>query len=206
MDITWLCVVLFVAVVIAVVLLVFTCVNCRKKGPMASITQTASDAYVPSPHFRVIHPFVAQPTTDPNSLRPPVSHPSPFPNRADGGTVWQPSPYHPSETESNPSYENPGPESLESDADEAGSGYIIVIPEGQDPVTNRSGASTPSSDVQNDHDYVNIAKEASTDYLNVDSMYNQRPTSATTATTDSDDDDDDDETGNYVNQQPMIHS
>ncbi|XP_051797381.1 uncharacterized protein LOC110966428 isoform X2 [Acanthochromis polyacanthus] len=205
MDVTWLCVALSVAVVIAVVLLVVTCVDCRKKGPMASITQTASEEYVPSPHFRVIHP--SQPTTDLNSLRPPVSHPSPFPNRP-GETVWQPSPYPPSETESNPSYENPGPESLESEADEAGSGYIIVIPEGQNPVTNRSGASTPSSDVQNDHDYVNIeiSKEALTDYLNVDPLYNQRPTSATTATSDSDDDDDDDEIGNYVNQQPMIHS
>lgn len=114
--------------------------------------------------------------------------------------MWQSPPYPPSETESNPSYENPGPESLESDADDAASGYIIVIPEGQAPVTNQSGTSTPSSaqDDQNDPDYVNIEREILTDYLNVDPMNSQRPISATTVTTDSDSDDD--ETGPYVNQ------
>ncbi|KAG8006582.1 hypothetical protein GBF38_021042 [Nibea albiflora] len=49
--------------------------------------------------------------------------------------------YTATETDSNPSYENPVV--VESDNDDPG--YIIVLPEGATPVTNQSRASTPSS-------------------------------------------------------------
>ncbi|XP_037333195.2 linker for activation of T-cells family member 1 isoform X1 [Pungitius pungitius] len=93
--------------------------------------------------------------------------------------------FTPTETESNPSYENPadadGPDYInaESDADDAG--YILVLPEEQTGRTNGSRASTPSSDVQ--HDYENV------------------PEKKFEVEVEDDEDDDDEDEGNYVNVQ-----
>ncbi|XP_008293173.1 WASH complex subunit CCDC53 homolog isoform X2 [Stegastes partitus] len=224
MDASWLCALVSVAIFIAVVLLAVTCLDCRNKNPLASIRETASEEYVSPSSFIVIHPYAAQPVTDLTSIRLPSNHLSPSPNPAQ----WRPRPHPPSEIESTPSYENPGIESepLESDADDAGSGYIIVLPEGQ--------PSTPSSDVP--HDYENVsppgsrAESENDDYQNVTPLpckesdlhwhlasigpsvpmsVPMSPISDSDSNNDSDnddddEDDDDDESGNYVNQQPMI--
>ncbi|KAG8006592.1 hypothetical protein GBF38_021055 [Nibea albiflora] len=80
--------------------------------------------------------------------------------------------YTATETDSNPSYENPVV--VESDNDDPG--YIIVLPEGATPVTNQSRASTPSSDVL--HDYENVPEkkgdgaDSRGEYLNVENFHN----------------------------------
>ncbi|KAI3359821.1 hypothetical protein L3Q82_013827, partial [Scortum barcoo] len=127
-------------------------------------------------------------------LRPVLSSPSAGP-----GTQRRRRSVTPTETESNPSYENPaGSDYPESDADEPG--YIIVLPDGEAPPTNPSRASTPSSDVL--HDYENVPdKKEDRDYLNVELLHFQRSTPDLSAQSDSDDDDDEDDDANYVNIQ-----
>ncbi|XP_030264030.1 uncharacterized protein LOC115575819 [Sparus aurata] len=206
MAITWLVVVMAVAVFVSMVLLAVVCVRCRTDGPLVSIRQATEE----STEFRVIHP--AQPTIGRNSVHPSSNLLSPYSPSVDLGTQRKHRSFT-TETESNPSYENPadGPDYInESDGDE--SGYIVVLPEGDAP-PDQSRPSTPSSD--NLHDYENIpTKEdaASTnkssvspsptrlsedgddddrEYLNVEPLHSQNPS------TDSDTEDDDE--GNYVN-------
>ncbi|XP_044188295.1 uncharacterized protein LOC122967626 isoform X1 [Thunnus albacares] len=216
MAITWYFLVLVVAIFISLIVLVIVCLDCRNQGPLVSIRQaSASEIYMPSNEFRVIHP--AQPTTDLSSMRSPPILLSPFPHSSDPGTRRYPS-ITPTETESNPSYENSpdGPDYVNPES-YTDTDYIIVLPDGEAPLTNQSRASTPSSDTQ--HDYENINKEEDRDYLNVEPLHNlvvrhasneSKRTSMSiaeyaeeSAQSDSDDDDDD---GNYVNQPPMIHS
>ncbi|XP_070779998.1 linker for activation of T-cells family member 1 [Enoplosus armatus] len=192
MDASWLLWVLAAAILVSMVLLAVVCLHCRNKGPLASIRQgNASEDYMPSTDFRVIHP--SQPTNDLSSISPsnllPPEHRS----------------FTPSETESNPSYENPavGPDYINADSDVDDPGYIIVLP-GEASLTNQSRASTPSSDVR--HDYVNVPeKKEDREYLNVDPLHFERSTPELSAQSDSDDDDDedddDDDEGNYVNVQ-----
>ncbi|KAE8282706.1 hypothetical protein D5F01_LYC18095 [Larimichthys crocea] len=204
MAIPWLLVVMAAAVFVSMVLLVAVCLNCRDKGPLVSIRQT--NASEEPSGFRVIHP--TQPINDRNSIHPAAHLLSPF---SDAGTQRH-STYTATETDSNPSYENPVV--VESDNDDPG--YIIVLPEGATPVTNQSRASTPSSDVL--HDYENVPEKKTDsrgEYLNVENFHSEawspslsRPlfgceSSAQSKSSDDDDDDDDDgdsdSEGNYVN-------
>ncbi|XP_038151228.1 uncharacterized protein LOC119790014 isoform X2 [Cyprinodon tularosa] len=168
MDASWLTLLIMAAVFIATVLLAVVCLDCGNKSP-ASISQTdPTEEYVPS-GFRVIHP--AQSVTNHVPIHSPSSL-MPHPNAADRGSERRLRPYTPTETESNPSYEN-GPDCQDSDAED--NGYIKVLPE-----TDQSRASTPSSD---NHNYVNVEEaiikpepepesdpESEPNYLNLNEM------------------------------------
>ncbi|XP_047212098.1 linker for activation of T-cells family member 1-like isoform X2 [Girardinichthys multiradiatus] len=193
MEISGLTLLLSATVFIATILLAIICLDCRNKSPLASISQTpASDEYVTS-GFSVIHP--CHPRPEPNAIHSP-SNLMPHPNSADRGSERRLRPYTPTETESNPSYENqvPGTDFPDSDAED--NGYIKVLPE-----TEPSRASTPSSD----NHYVNVEEakpdsdsDSDPDYLNVDKIH--QPCSTPDLSSQSEDDD------NYVNQPPMIPS
>ncbi|XP_042360521.1 uncharacterized protein LOC121956399 isoform X2 [Plectropomus leopardus] len=196
MAVSWLVWFFATAIFVSMVLLAGICLHCRNEGPLVSIRQiNASEEYMPSTQFRIIHP--SQPSTDLNSIHLPSNLLSPFSPSADPLTHRRQRSFTPTETESNPSYENPvdGPNFTESDAEDPG--YIIVLPEGETPQTNQSRASTPSSDVQHDYENVPEKKEErgeERDYLNVEPRNFQRSTPDVSAQSDSDDDE-----GNYVN-------
>ncbi|XP_007573955.1 linker for activation of T-cells family member 1-like isoform X2 [Poecilia formosa] len=150
MDVSWLSLLMMVAVFAASVLLAAVCLDCGNKSPLASISQTAaSEEYVPS-GFIVVHPCAGQARLDQNLVHSPSTlKPHPIPAGRGSGQPLRP--YTPTETESNPSYENPAPGTDFPDSDAEGNGYIEVIPE-----TEPSRASTPSLDSA---DYVNLEDE-----------------------------------------------
>ncbi|XP_026019683.1 linker for activation of T-cells family member 1 isoform X5 [Astatotilapia calliptera] len=180
MDFSWFLLLVSAAVFVSIVLLAVICLDCRNKGPLRSIQQTASEEYT-SPEFRVIHAAplsmptsrslasgsisVAQPTLPPNPVI--ITTPPPDPHlRLPFSTKPEHRPYTPTETESNPSYENPEPEKDVDDHDN----YIEVLPDNPEeskgvPADIESRASTPSSD----HNYVNLDEEDDDDepYENV---------------------------------------
>ncbi|XP_005948076.1 uncharacterized protein LOC102306904 isoform X6 [Haplochromis burtoni] len=180
MDFSWFLLLVSAAVFVSIVLLAVICLDCRNKGPLRSIQQTASEEYT-SPEFRVIHAAplsmptsrslasgsisVAQPTLPPNPVI--ITTPPPDPHlRLPFSTKPEHRPYTPTETESNPSYENPEPEKDVDDHDN----YIEVLPDNPEeskgvPADIESRASTPSSD----HNYVNLDEEEDDDepYENV---------------------------------------
>ncbi|XP_051905840.1 uncharacterized protein LOC127590358 isoform X6 [Hippocampus zosterae] len=95
--------------------------------------------------------------------------------------------------------------------------YILVLPDNEAPATNRSGASTPSSDEP--HDYENVPKKHTErsptddrDYLNVVAlpeaggtpMLSQRDDDDDNNNDNEDDSDSDDGQGNYVNQPSVM--
>ncbi|XP_069381628.1 uncharacterized protein [Paralichthys olivaceus] len=229
MDPSWPLVVLSAAVSVSVVVVTLVCVNCWRRRPLVSIRQThASEDYMPSTEFRVIHPL--QPPIDLNSIRSaPFLLSPPRVLSSSDGTQRSHRSFTATDTESNPSYENPtegaeyvNPDAHLPDSDVEDPGYIIVIPD-REPSINQSRASTPSSDVRND--YVNLGDEEQEkqeeqaeeeheeqeeeeeeqeeqDYMNVHS----KKTSAhsdTDTDDETDDDDYDDYEGNYVNQPPV---
>ncbi|XP_028268197.1 uncharacterized protein LOC114440105 isoform X3 [Parambassis ranga] len=219
MEASWLPVLVSAAVLLAIILLAAVCLDCGNKGPMASIRQASGD-YMPSTDFRIIHS--SHTTTTLNSIHSPSHLLSPYPTSVDAGIQRHRS-FTPTETESNPSYENPGigPESLDSDCEDPG--YIVVLADGQDPPPNASRASTPSSDAN--HEYVNVKTPSTstiedTDYQNVEPLHElntipryENPDigsgvppaviPALLAHCDSNEDESsDDDEGNYVNQ-PM---
>ncbi|CAI5676536.1 pollen-specific leucine-rich repeat extensin-like protein 2 isoform X4 [Oreochromis niloticus] len=175
MDFSWFLLLVSAAVFVSIVLLAVICLDCRNKGPLRSIQQTASEDYT-SPEFRVIHPAplsmptsrslasgsisVAQPTLPPNPII--ITTPPPDPHlRPPFSTKPEQRPYTPTETESNPSYENPEPE---KDVDDPADNYIEVLPDNPEeskglPADIESRASTPSSD----HNYVNLDEEEDDD-------------------------------------------
>ncbi|XP_047212100.1 linker for activation of T-cells family member 1-like isoform X4 [Girardinichthys multiradiatus] len=183
MEISGLTLLLSATVFIATILLAIICLDCRNKSPLASISQTpASDEYVTSSGFSVIHP--CHPRPEPNAIHSP-SNLMPHPNSADRGSERRLRPYTPTET---------GTDFPDSDAED--NGYIKVLPE-----TEPSRASTPSSD----NHYVNVEEakpdsdsDSDPDYLNVDKIH--QPCSTPDLSSQSEDDD------NYVNQPPMIPS
>ncbi|XP_039887774.1 uncharacterized protein LOC120733553 isoform X5 [Simochromis diagramma] len=170
MDFSWFLLLVSAAVFVSIVLLAVICLDCRNKGPLRSIQQTASEEYT-SPEFRVIHAAplsmptsrslasgsisVAQPTLPPNPVI--ITTPPPDPHlRPPFSTKPEHRPYTPTETESNPSYENPEPEKDVDDHDN----YIEVLPDNPEeskgvPADIESRTSTPSSD----HNYVNLDEE-----------------------------------------------
>ncbi|XP_032367760.1 linker for activation of T-cells family member 1 [Etheostoma spectabile] len=191
MAASWLIWVLAGAILVSMVLLGVLCLHCRTNGPLVSIRQMdASEDYMPSTGFIVLHPS----QTNTNFLSPcsPSAHP--------GSQSRVPS-IAPTETESNPSYENPAddPEYINAESDAEDPGYIIVLPDGETPLTNQSRASTPSSGVL--HDYENVPeKREDRDYLNVDPLHFQPgSTLDLSAQSNSSSDDDEDDEGNYVN-------
>ncbi|XP_041813843.1 uncharacterized protein LOC121621438 isoform X1 [Chelmon rostratus] len=217
MAVSWLLLVMAGAVFVSMVLLAVVCLHCRNKGPLVYIRQ--ANPSEESTEFRVIHP--SQPTIDRNSIHPSSNQLSPFSLSADPGTQRRHRSFTPTETDSNPSYENPadGPDYVNSESDAEDPGYIIVLPEGETPLTNQSRASTPSSDVLHDYENVPEKKDAAPanpasvfnspnlqsaeeeeeedrEYLNVDPLHFQRSSSELSAQSDSDSDDDE---GNYVN-------
>ncbi|XP_029364492.1 linker for activation of T-cells family member 1-like [Echeneis naucrates] len=233
MDPSWFLLVLSAAILVSLVLLVLVCVDCWNKGPMVSIRETnVSEEYMHSTEFRVVHP--SHPPVDrhllrsPPNLLPPQRVPS---SVADPGAQWRHRSFTPTETDSNPSYENPvegppyeNPDCRDSDIEDPG--YIIVIPDGPAiPPSHPSRASTPSSDLPNE--YVNLQEQnqeadEEREYLNVDpskppihlispalacsrrSSREEAP-SLKDATSDSaHSESDDDYEGNYVNQPKMI--
>ncbi|KAM4717157.1 linker for activation of T-cells family member 1 isoform 2-T2 [Anableps anableps] len=216
MDVSWLTLLMLAAVLIATVLLAIVCLDCRNKSPLASISQTAaSEEYVPSSGFMVIHPFAGQPRPNQSTIHSPSSlKPQSIP--ADRGSDRGLRAYTPTETESNASYENPvpGTDLLDSDAegDPEGDGYIVVLP---DPQPSRG--STPSSDPN----YVNVdppqQAEAETDpesdpesdpaYENWEEIQHQPPNGPPAGSTADlsyqSQPEDEDEDDNYVNQPPV---
>ncbi|XP_029015420.1 uncharacterized protein LOC114860760 [Betta splendens] len=220
MDASWFLLVVSAALLVSMVLLVIMCLDCRRKGPLVSIRETdPSDEYINPPP--ITHPFGVQLTTDLRSIRSPSSLLSPL-SSADAGSHWLHRSVTPTETESNPSYENPvqdGP--VDSDVEDPG--YIIVLPnEDVSPSNNQSRASTPSLD---QHDYENVPEqkvpcpdsEEDRDYLNVVPLHFQNSAqsfktlqkdeeSLSQSNTDDEDDESDDDGGNYVNELPICHA
>ncbi|XP_054907902.1 uncharacterized protein LOC129373834 isoform X2 [Poeciliopsis prolifica] len=149
MDVSWLSLLMMAAAFAASVLLAAVCLDCGNRSPLASISQTAaSEEYVAS-GFVVVHPYAGQARLDQNLVHSPSTlkpHSIPAGRGSD-----QTRPYTPTETESNPSYENRAPEMDFPDSDTEGNGYIEVLPE-----TEPSRASTPSLDGA---DYVNLEDE-----------------------------------------------
>nr|XP_046271658.1 uncharacterized protein LOC124073459 isoform X2 [Scatophagus argus] len=185
----WFLVLMVVAVFVCMAVLAVACLQCRNKGPLVSIRQANTSEE--SSEFRVIHP--TQSTIERNPIHPQTGLLSPYPPSADPLTQRRHPSFTPTETESNPSYENPpdGSNYVSGDSDAEDAGYIIVLPEGEAPLTNHSRASTPSSDVR--HDYENVPeKKEDREYLNVD------PMKTSPSQTDSESESEDDE-GNYVN-------
>ncbi|XP_041633990.1 uncharacterized protein LOC121503586 [Cheilinus undulatus] len=197
MSSSWLALVVMAAIFISMVLLAVVCLDCRIKGPPASISQVnASDEYIPSLNFRVIHP--SQPSLELNPIHLQPGLLSPFPPATDPGSQRRHPSFTRTETESNPSYENPGDgsEYVNTESDQEDTGYIIVLPEG-----DHSRASTPSSDVR--HDYENCPdKKEEREYLNVEPVPFQRSITNLSVLSSSSSSSDDE--GNYVNQ-PSIH-
>ncbi|XP_040013554.1 uncharacterized protein LOC120806409 isoform X2 [Xiphias gladius] len=168
MDPSWFFLVLSAAVFVSIVLLAVVCLDCWNKGALVSIRQTnASEEYMQSTEFRVIHPL--QPAGDLNSIRSAPHLLSPHrvvSPSADPGTQRRHRSFTPTET--GPEYVNPDPNLPDSDIEDPG--YITVIPDVEAPTpSSESRASTPSSDVR--HDYVNLEEER--DYLNVDPLLSQ---------------------------------
>ncbi|XP_063328617.1 uncharacterized protein LOC134626593 isoform X3 [Pelmatolapia mariae] len=112
MDFSWFLLLVSAAVFVSIVLLAVICLDCRNKGPLRSIQQTASEEYT-SPEFRVIHPAplsmptsrslasgsisVAQPTLPPNPII--ITTPPPDPHlRPPFSTKPEHRPYTPTET------------------------------------------------------------------------------------------------------------
>ncbi|XP_023204787.1 uncharacterized protein LOC102231209 isoform X2 [Xiphophorus maculatus] len=180
MDVSWLSLLMMAAAVAASVLLAAVCLDCGNKSPLASISQTAaSEEYVPSSGFIVVHPFAGQARLDQNLVHsPPTLKPHPIPAGRGSGQPLRP--YTPTETESNPSYENPAPETDFPDSDAEGNGYIEVLPE-----TEPSRASTPSLD--------------SADYVNLDENKKQALEPEPEPDQDSDSDSDSESDHNYEN-------
>ncbi|XP_039887775.1 pollen-specific leucine-rich repeat extensin-like protein 2 isoform X6 [Simochromis diagramma] len=161
MDFSWFLLLVSAAVFVSIVLLAVICLDCRNKGPLRSIQQTASEEYT-SPEFRVIHAAplsmptsrslasgsisVAQPTLPPNPVI--ITTPPPDPHlRPPFSTKPEHRPYTPTETE---------PEKDVDDHDN----YIEVLPDNPEeskgvPADIESRTSTPSSD----HNYVNLDEE-----------------------------------------------
>ncbi|XP_077940403.1 uncharacterized protein LOC144384574 [Gasterosteus aculeatus] len=166
--------VLVAAVVVSTVVLAVVCLRCRR-GPQVCISPAnISEDYLPSPQFRVIHPSQTNP--DLNFAHHPSNQLSPHFPSADPQNHRRHRSFTPTETESNPSYENPadGPDYINAESDAEDPGYIMVLPEEPTAGTTNSRASTPSSDVQ--HDYENVPEKKL-----------------------EEDDDDDSEEENYVN-------
>ncbi|RVE70080.1 hypothetical protein OJAV_G00083930 [Oryzias javanicus] len=231
MEVSWLLLLVSVAVLAAIFLLLVVCVDCSNQGPMAHISQRApSEDDMSNPRFIVIHPGSTLPVLDGNAAHTLSVPVSPYPTAAEPGS-WRPT--TPTETESNPSYENSGtpPARPESDGNETG--YILVLPE-SDP--EKSCASMANSDEQdsssssssdNLHEYVNVGKSSTpliiskglgsaSFYQPIDNdklkeankprlLLQDRPLSRRPSYSDDDDDDDDDDS-NYVNQPPINHS
>ncbi|XP_042068830.1 uncharacterized protein LOC102306904 isoform X1 [Haplochromis burtoni] len=112
MDFSWFLLLVSAAVFVSIVLLAVICLDCRNKGPLRSIQQTASEEYT-SPEFRVIHAAplsmptsrslasgsisVAQPTLPPNPVI--ITTPPPDPHlRLPFSTKPEHRPYTPTET------------------------------------------------------------------------------------------------------------
>ncbi|KAL3986530.1 KRAB domain-containing zinc finger protein [Sarotherodon galilaeus] len=112
MDFSWFLLLVSAAVFVSIVLLAVICLDCRNKGPLRSIQQTASEEYT-SPEFRVIHPAplsmptsrslasgsisIAQPTLPPNPII--ITTPPPDPHlRPPFSTKPEHRPYTPTET------------------------------------------------------------------------------------------------------------
>ncbi|XP_071374966.1 linker for activation of T-cells family member 1 isoform X2 [Centroberyx affinis] len=200
-------------VLVSLVLLASVCLDCGNKGPMVSIPQGhASEEYIPSAGFRLIHPY--QSSIDANSINPPSTLLSPFSPSLDVATQRHHS-FTPTENESNPSYENPvdGPE-YENESDGEEPGYVKVLPDPPKVEIRQSSQSLASthSSVDVEPHYVNVdpsIEPDDRDYLNVELL--QTPAALNwmcandkESDDDDDDDDDDDEEGNYVNQPAMM--
>ncbi|XP_068193706.1 uncharacterized protein [Antennarius striatus] len=208
MAVNWLLVLSPAAIFISMVILAVVCLRCRTK---VSIRQAHSDG---SSEFRVVHP--SQLTLDPCNMTPSNLLSSYSPSD-DPAAQRRHRSFTLTETESNPSYENPadGSDSIHGDSD-ADTGYIHVLP-GDEPLpTNQSRASTPSSDVR--HGYENVPQDDMTPsdpssvrqsptrlpadgeedkvYVNVDPKHFP---GAAESSSSSDTDDEDDDVGNYVN-------
>ncbi|KAF6737316.1 hypothetical protein FQA47_016082 [Oryzias melastigma] len=162
MEVSWFLLLVSAAVLAAIFLLLVVCVDCSNQDPMAHIRQgSASEEDVSNSGFVIIHPRSTLPFLGGNPAHPSSVMLSPYPNADEVGLR----PTTPTETESNPSYENSGtpPGRPESDPEETG--YIIVLPE-NDP--EKSRASMPCSDGQNSsssssdnlHEYVNVGKSS----------------------------------------------
>ncbi|XP_023812994.1 A-agglutinin anchorage subunit isoform X2 [Oryzias latipes] len=216
MEVSWLVLLVSAAVFAAIFLLLVTCVDCTNQGPLGErkprlpaatcahiIQRTPSEEDVPPSGFIVIHPRTGStlPAVDVNPAHPSSIALSPYPSSAHPGYRR---PTTPTETESNPSYENSGMPSAQRESDGEDTGYITVLPE-NDP--GKSRASTPSSDpdcsssssTDDLHEYVNVESQGSSNYLNVPSPSNARSTPEPSCPSVSDDDDD----NNYVNQLPI---
>ncbi|XP_043955676.1 uncharacterized protein LOC122821638 isoform X1 [Gambusia affinis] len=183
MDVSWLSLLMMAAAFAASVLLAAVCLDCGNKSPLASISQTAaSEEYVPSSGFIVVHPFAGQARLDQNLVHSPTTlKPHPIPAGRGSGQPLRP--YTPTETESNPSYENPALETDFPDSDAEGNGYIVVLPE-----TEPSRASTPSLDSA---DYVNLGDENKKQALKLEPEQEPEP--------DQDSDSDSESDHNYEN-------
>ncbi|KAM8844660.1 uncharacterized protein AB9W97_000141 isoform 3-T3 [Spinachia spinachia] len=181
--------VLVVAVVVSTVVLAVVCLRCRRSPQGETPSQWLMNqsyflklkSLVSSRQFASAKPQPQRttcPQTNPDLNSEPLpSHLlSPYFPSSDLQNHRREQSLTATETESNPSYENPpdGADYInaESDADEPG--YIMVLPEEHIVGTNDSRGSTPSSDIQ--HDYENVPEKKF-------------------------EDDDDDDEGNYVNLQ-----
>ncbi|XP_019721947.1 linker for activation of T-cells family member 1 isoform X2 [Hippocampus comes] len=197
------------AMLACAVVLALVCLHCRDNGPPVSIREACDTGeYTPSTQFILVHPH--QPTTRLTSglLSPFIPASDCVSQRS------RRSDREATESESTHSYQNSHDEqdlSVSITGD-----YILVLPDDEAPATNRSSASTPSSDEL--HDYENIPKEHTQrspsedrDYLNVIALPEAGETPMLSQRDDDDNDNDDDSDsddsqGNYVNQPSVMSS
>ncbi|XP_051905837.1 uncharacterized protein LOC127590358 isoform X3 [Hippocampus zosterae] len=198
------------AMLACAVVLALVCLHCRDNGPPVSIREACDTGeYTPSTQFILVHPHQPETRLTSGLL-------SPFIPASDCGSQRSGrSDREATESESTHSYQNSHDEqdlsvSLTGD-------YILVLPDNEAPATNRSGASTPSSDEP--HDYENVPKKHTErsptddrDYLNVVAlpeaggtpMLSQRDDDDDNNNDNEDDSDSDDGQGNYVNQPSVM--
>ncbi|KAM6965937.1 uncharacterized protein LKV04_018445 [Tautogolabrus adspersus] len=97
MNSSWLVLFMVAAIFVSMILLAVVCLDCRTNGPPVSISQgNASDEYMPSTNFRVIHPY--QQSIDMNSIHPSSNLLSPFSPSTDPGTQRRHRSFTPTET------------------------------------------------------------------------------------------------------------
>ncbi|XP_061556136.1 uncharacterized protein LOC133414640 isoform X7 [Phycodurus eques] len=176
------------AVLACAVVLALICLRCRDDGSPVSIREASNtDEYVTSAHFRLVRQHHSTARLNSDLL-------SPFITASDRGSQRSSRPdLEPTESESNHSYQNSYderafPESSTGD-------YLIVLPEDEAPGTNRSGASTPSSD---DRDYLNVIPLPRGG--ETPPSPSPSPPSPSPSSSSSQNDDDDDGEGKYVNE------
>ncbi|XP_051905836.1 uncharacterized protein LOC127590358 isoform X2 [Hippocampus zosterae] len=209
------------AMLACAVVLALVCLHCRDNGPPGARDRDVTSCHLCrqpncfSISFSLVSSVSIREACDTGEYTPSTQFILVHPPSDCGSQRSGRSDREATESESTHSYQNSHDEqdlsvSLTGD-------YILVLPDNEAPATNRSGASTPSSDEP--HDYENVPKKHTErsptddrDYLNVVAlpeaggtpMLSQRDDDDDNNNDNEDDSDSDDGQGNYVNQPSVM--